>query len=806
MAGSATYWITLDRDSGTFEMAIDYYVPGYDDPETGESFYETTWNYNFSDQNGSGGTSGYGWDSGFAIAYLGFPAGEDISDGTLSFTAMNNFSGESVNMSWHILNAGLAQGDKLIAGSDQMDIIISGYGADELRGRGGDDYLDGGSGNDRLYGGAGNDWLDGGRGSDRMSGGTGNDIYFVNSVNDRVIEEDRAGVDFVVSSVSYTLSPFVESLALDGANAHNGTGNEQDNRIDANSLANILSGMGGNDALFGYGGDDDLRGGEGSDLLDGGAGNDRLEGGAGNDAYVVDSLNDTVIELANGGIDEVRVLGPVNYTLADNVENLTNIGDAAQFRGTGNDLANVLSGGVRSDILRGMAGDDTLFGSVGNDILLGGVGADDLFGGEGTDKASYAGSATAVMASLAAGFGTAGEAAGDRYDSIEGLIGSSHNDVLTGDALANQLFGGGGNDILRGGGGNDWLIGGAGADLLDGGRDGDGVSYRGSTGAVHVDLQSQTASGGDADGDTLISFSHAEGSDGDDVLIGNSGGNLLIGGHGNDRLEGAGGNDTLRGGTGADTMIGGDGQDMLDYRDSTSGVTVNLTTSVARDGYATGDTFSGIEHLRGSAFADRLFGDAGANRLFGGDGDDLLRGGEGDDVIVGGYGADEMYGGNGFDTLSYEGSLNWISLHLDLGWAYGVEGSGDRFTGFENARGSEAGDALYGNSGNNILYGGGGGDYFDGGSGSDIIYGEAGDDAFFFWEPSEQIRIMDFTAGGSEDHIVMGLGGAFSSFEDVMAVATTVGDDTVFDFTGDRILILAGVDKADLISSDFVFS
>lgn len=809
MAGFIGYWLTIDRDSGTFDMQIDYYVPGYDDPETREAFYETSWNYNYYDQGGTiGGTGGYGWDSGSAIVYLGFPGGEDASDGTLSFSAMNNFSGESVSMTWHILNAGLAHGDQLLTGSADMDIILSGYGADELRGGDGDDFLDSGDGNDRLFGGAGDDWLDGGRGADQMSGGDGHDIYFVSNIYDQVIEADGEGIDFVVSSVSYTLAPFVEALALDGPDARNGTGNEQDNRIDANDLANVLSGLGGDDLLLGYDGDDRLLGGAGSDLLDGGAGDDRLEGGDGDDLYVVNSINDQTIELSGGGTDEVLVLDLDDYELASHVENLTYLGGAALFRGSGNSLNNLLNGGLGADILRGLQGSDTLHGDLGDDVLMGGTGADMLYGDQGVDMASYAEALSAVAANLASGVGTRGEAIGDQYDGIEGLIGSSHDDKLTGDAGENQLMGGAGDDIMFGGDGRDWLIGGAGADLLNGGKHGDVVSYRGSVGAVLVNLQTQTASGGDADGDTLISFSHAEGGDGNDVLIGGGGRNQLIGGLGNDRLEGAAGDDMLRGGAGADTLLGGDGNDILDYSGSTAGVTVNLTTGAADGGDATGDSFSGMERVTGSDLDDTLAGDGRANILVGGAGDDILYGGAGNDIIIGGLGADEMHGGSGSDLLSYRGSLDWVTIHLDLGWSYGVEGAGDRFIGFENARGSEVGDALYGNAGNNHLYGGGGGDYLDGGGGKDVLYGEAGDDAFLFWTGSGQVRIMDFTAGDeqADDRIILTMGEDYDSFAEIMAIATTDGADTRFDFGGGQSLILTGVDKAALVSSDFVFS
>ena len=80
------------------------------------------------------------------------------------------------------------------------------------------------------------------------------------------------------------------------------------------------------------------------------------------------------------------------------------------------------------------------------------------------------------------GFGYGGEAQGDRLFDIERVIGSSHADFLSGNALRNTLEGRGGadllegkdgNDNLLGGDQNDWLIGGRGADRLTGGNGGD---------------------------------------------------------------------------------------------------------------------------------------------------------------------------------------------------------------------------------------------------------------------------------------------------------------------------------------------
>ncbi len=807
MIGTTSFSVALDRASGQFDVNVDYYVPGYDDPETGENFYATDWSFSYFDPvySASGGVSGPGWDYGTGTISIGFPPGELPTDAVLDFYADNPFSGVDVFARLHILNAGLAESDvTLTAGADYGDtVLFGGSGDDVLTGAGGGDLLDAGAGDDLLLGGAGHDTLEGGSGADAMEGGAGNDDYYIDEAGDTIFEADGEGDDLVFSAISTTLGAHLETLVLYGNGALDGTGNALGNSLFGNNDANVLIGLGGDDQIFGYDGSDRLFGGAGSDVLNGGRGADRMTGGADGDAYVVDSAGDVIIEGAGGGRDEVAVDGLASYRLAREVEDLTNLGTLPVFTGRGNALGNAMLGAAGKDRFYGLGGADRLEGGNGDDLLEGGADADQLIGGEGIDTASYASAAAAVTVTLGASAGT-GEAGGDSFESIENLTGSRFADTLTGNAAANRITGGAGDDSLVGGGGSDWLVGGLGADTLRGDGN-DGAGYGGSSTAVTVNLAQQTASGGDATGDTLIGISHAQGSALGDTLIGNAGANVLNGGGGGDMIDGAGGNDVIRGGAGADTLVGGTGTDTLDYTASAAAVTVSLADETASGGDAMGDTFSGFERLSGSAFDDTLMAAATGSTLLGGAGADTLTGGAGDDMLIGGAGADVMDGGGGIDTLSFAGSRSNVTASLAGGWVTGMDGQGDTFTGFENLRGGMVSDALYGNNARNVIWGGAGGDYIDGAGGDDVLIGGSGDEAYLVGLDSGSDRIRDFLAGGNEDRLIMDFGAQYATFDQVMAVARQNGANTVFDFAPGLVLTLEGVTRENLTATDIVF-
>ena len=332
------------------------------------------------------------------------------------------------------------------------------FGTGDFTGHGNElaNILIGRADNDTLDGGDGNDTLRGGGGEDRMTGGAGDDTYGVDNADDLVIEMADDGTDTVKTTLSsYALGAHVENLEFFGTGDFTGHGNE---------LTNILIGRAGNDTLDG---------GDGNDTLRGGGGEDRMTGGVGDDTYSVDNAGDEVVEMADGGIDTVAT-NLASYTLGAHVENVQFFG--TRGIGYGNELDNILRGGAGSDTLFGGDGNDMLVGGIGNDVLNGGAGEDKMDGGTGDDTYRVDDAGDEVV-----------ERPGGGKDGIITTLSSyalgAHVEHLqfigTGDftgqgnARANILTGGAGNDRLSGGDGADRLLGGMGADVLIGGRDGD---------------------------------------------------------------------------------------------------------------------------------------------------------------------------------------------------------------------------------------------------------------------------------------------------------------------------------------------
>jgi Ca2+-binding RTX toxin-like protein len=126
--------------------------------------------------------------------------------------------------------------------------------------------------------------------------------------------------------------------------------------------------------------------------------------------------------------------------------------------------SDVLAGSPGSDLLYASYGEDELFGRGGADRIVGGDEADLLSGGPGNDSASwpYSGANSQIRVDIGAGGandGAARDQHGDRVLSdIENLFGGGGDDVLIGDDGPNVLVGGDRSDRLLGLGADDVLI------------------------------------------------------------------------------------------------------------------------------------------------------------------------------------------------------------------------------------------------------------------------------------------------------------------------------------------------------------
>jgi Ca2+-binding RTX toxin-like protein len=525
----------------------------------------------------------------------------------------------------------------------------------------------------------------------------------------------------------------------------------------------IINGFDGNDTLTGLGGNDTISGGLGADILDGGAGFDTL-----------------TFANATGGVWV-------------NMNGAAFGGEAVGDTMTGFEA---MIGSNFNDIFGGDGGNNSISGGAGTDIIGISGGTDFLDGGANGDFLDCRTSGSAVTINVATGIGGGG-AAGTTFANFESIIATNFNDVLTAAAGGSTLGGLGGDDTINGGDGNDTLVGddflnvlgtsgvdslsggagddylqgGALGDVLNGGTGSDTAGYENSSAGIIANVDNGVASGGHAQGDTLIgvenligstfddffgvsaaanffdgragtdavtyggstagvianlnggigvggwaagdTFAHMEnliGSNFDDTLYGNGVNNILDGGNGNDVLEGLVGADNLQGGNGSDTAA---------YVFSAAGVNVNLTTGIGLGGDAGGDSYGSIENVTGSALADALNGDAGAN---------TLNGGAGDDVLQGRGGADALQGGGGIDTATYGNSAGGVTVNLALGTGLGSDAQGDTLTGIENVIGTAFNDLLIGDTGANALTGGDGDDTIQSGAGNDVVSGGNGND------------------------------------------------------------------------------
>lgn len=299
-------------------------------------------------------------------------------------------------------------------------------------------------------------------------------VYKGTAGNNRLKAESVFPYDDVVQMYGYAGDDVLTGAFLHPNEIFGGTGNDT---LEGGSQSNLLDGGDGHDildawiggyaVLRGGAGNDLLTGGDGGGLLDGGAGVDTMTGGDGGDTYVVNHLRDVIRESYQPYYDNDpnpadQVKAWVTWTLGANLENLVLQGKGA-INGIGNGLSNLIIGNAGNNSLSGGHGRDTLEGGLGNDTIDGGLGVDTI--------RFTAGTAVSVNLSKTAAQNTG--AGSDTIRNVENVMSGAGNDRILGNALANSLTAGAGNDVLSGMAGNDRLYGQAGNDRLQGGAGND---------------------------------------------------------------------------------------------------------------------------------------------------------------------------------------------------------------------------------------------------------------------------------------------------------------------------------------------
>jgi serralysin len=495
----------------------------------------------------------------------------------------------------------------------------------------------------------------------------------------------------------------------------NATGGSGADTIKGNTAANRLLGGEGLDSLDG---------GDGNDTLDGGDGPDTMSGGPGNDLYIVDYLDEVIIESVAGlagGMDTVHSEG--SHTLTTNVEDLVQIAFYANTQLYGNALNNSITGNLSNNWLVGYGGNDTLDAGAGNDYVYGGdgddlitpgLGNDNVNGDNGTDTIIQTRDASMTLTnSQLTTTGTSGT--GYNADPFFPI-----NDNSTTNSLINFVSPGGvitDVDVYLSIN-HTWS-----ADL---------DIFLISPSGTRVELSTDNGGGGDNYTNTIF--------DDDAATLVTVGSAPFTG-----RFRPEGDLNVLNGQNPAGTWTlevsddaAGDTGAIVDWAiiASTNGTETDVISNVEKailTGGASANTlnassFSGQTSLFGLGGNDTLTGGSSNDELFGDEGNDRLDGGPGADTMRGGTGDDEYYVSTPSDLVveAPAAGLDLVQSQVTYTLPENVENLTLNGVADIDGNGNTLGNSIMGNAGNNTLQGYGSDDTLTGKEGDDSLDGGSG--------------------------------------------------------------------------------
>ena len=757
----------------------------------------------------------------------------------------------------------VGNGDNIILGGEGRDTITGGADRDVILGDNGNATFSNSGilldiistdtsigGNDIITAGSGLNIILGGFGADDMTGGSDRDVVLGD--NGHAIFNTAGDLTFIT-----TISPEIggDDLITVGNGNNFVFGGVGKDTITGGDDRDVILGDNGN-ATFdetgiltfittsepAIGGDDIIDAGDGLNIIIGGIGSDQITGGTGRDIVVGDNGNAT--------FDDTGVLILIKTTDAKVVGNYNDFitlgrGNNLVLAGNGDDIVVATSGhdvivgdngraifdnlageSHVSDVIStdtAIGGHDILDAGTGNNVIIGGFGNDYIFADSGSDFATGdSGHVIFNPAGLISFIETISPALGD-------------NDLI---------YLGAGNNVSFGGFGSDEIISLGGDDLIFGDN---GNAAFSETGILIYLTTSQPNIGGN---DTI------DAGNGTNIILGGFGADLINGGYhrdfilgdngnatfntsgvltyltttqpgigGNDRIGAGNGSNVVFGGAGADTIIGGSNRDVI-LGDNGHG-TFNFA----------GDLIHFVTTQSGIGSDDLIFGGDGSNFMFGGFGADVITGGKNrdfilgdngfaffdeasvitilstdqpafgnDDLIAAGAGNDVVFGGKGRDTIAAGSGRDVIVgdnglATFDPSWTMTFLTTNNRESGDD--------DTILGESGSDLIFGGGGNDTIDGGNGDDTIVGDLGDynidssnprGVTLFREANGGNDIIDGSAG---DDLILSGGGDDNS--DGGSGSDTVfagyGNDLAYGGTGDDILI--GGPNGDFLDGGF---